>query len=338
MDEFEKEIRDSLRRAADAPSLAPLDPEAITAGHRARRDGQAFAGGIRWLAAAAAVVVLAGVGWLWLRPTGGPVPAVPAAPAGPATPPATSAPAIPAVDIVVIDIYSGGENPELPLDEAVARELYLMVADQEAAGQLAPVAEPTFGLGFRGFVLTPADPSLPGLRILPDEVFVSAPDGYRRLADRESNFYNRVWDALRPELTDDLIVALPDTSPAIPTVTATIPPQRGDAAVWQLADPGEVDATSTRLTLSVTRLGCADGRTGTLLAPVASLGTDDIVIRVDAELLAEGMYTCPDNDAVSVKLTLPEPVGHRALVDAACLVGEAVRTSHCRDGAVRRAP
>jgi hypothetical protein len=335
MDEFEKEIRDSLRRAADAPSLAPLDPEAITAGHRARRDGQAFAGGIRWLAAAAAVVVLAGVGWLWLRPTGGPVPAVPAAPAGTATPPATSTPA---ADTVVVDIYSGGENPELPLDEAVARELYLMVEDQEAAGQLAPVAEPTFGLGFRGFVLTPADPSLPELRILPDEVFVSGPDGYRRLADPESNFYNRVWDALRPDLTDDLVGALPDTSPAIPTVTATVPPQRGDAAVWQLADPDEVDATSTRLTLSVTRLGCADGRTGTLLAPVASVGTDDIVIRVDAEPLAEGMYTCPDNDTVTVTLTLPEPVGQRALVDAACLVGEAVRTSECRDGAVRRAP
>ena len=324
MSEFEDKIRDSLRRAdSEIIPVAPLDPDEIAsrASGRAPRVGVARA----WLAVAAAIVLVAGAGfgaWSWLG-RGSMVPAVPAAA------PQSS---------VEIDVFSGRENPRVNLDEAVTRGLYAMLADQEAAGPLSPAAPPEEGLGFRGFILTPSDSSLPVLRILPTTVYVNRSGSYQQLPDPNMNFYNLIYDAIRPLIGDDVRAALPATNPEIPNVTATIPPAIGSTAVWVLKNPESVTRASTRFELEVTRAECSGGKTGTILQPEVSLGPSDIVIRAAAEPLGDGSQSCPGNDSVTVTVTLPEPVGDRPLIDAACLEGSAVRTSFCADGAARWKP
>lgn len=325
MSDFENRIRDSLRPAATMPvPVAPLDPDQIAAGAATRPARPAATH--RWPAIAAAILLIAGVGlgaWAWSGGSRG-VPATPAA-----SPQST----------VLIDMYSGRENPRVVLDATVATELYLMLADQEAAGRLRPGGPPEVGLGFRGFVVTPADGSLPALRILPTAVYLNRSGTALRLDDPDQGFYNRVYDAVRPLIDDEARKALPDSNPAIPDVTATVPPQQGASATWVLAEPGEVDSSSTSVAIKVTRLECAGGRTGAVLPPVASLGSRDIVVRADVEPLPGNVARrCPGNDSVTVTVALAEPIGDRSLIDAACLEGEAVRTSVCAAGAVRWTP
>lgn len=324
MSDFEDKIRDNLRRVDTAViPVVPLDPDEI-ASRAPRRGG--WAGAARnWLAVAAAIVLVAGAGlgaWSWLG-RGSTVPAAPAAA------PQSS---------VEIDVFSGRENPRVDLDAAVTTSLYAMLADQEGAGLLRPAVLPEQGLGFRGFVLTPADSSLPVLRILPTAVYVNRSGSYQQLPDPNMHFYNRVYDAIRPLIGDDVRDALPATNPEIPNVTATIPPAIGSPAIWVLAKPKSVSRASTSLELKVTRLECASGKTGTILQPVVSVGPGDIVIRADAEPLTGGGGDCQGNDSVTVTVPLPEPVGDRPLIDAACLEGRTLRTSLCAEGPARWTP
>ncbi|MFT4110123.1 hypothetical protein [Propionicimonas sp.] len=331
MDEFEQEIRDSLQRAGEvALAVAPLDPDEIASSPARRGARPPWGGSVRpWIAAAAAVALLAGtlgvVVWLG---GGRAVPAVPA----PAATVAGSG------GRVVVELYSGRENPEVALDAGVADELYLMLADQEAAGLLEPGDAPTPGLGFGGLVVVPADSSRPSLRVLPTAVYLDRGGRPSRLDDPDGAFYSRVYDAVGPLLDEEVRRVLPDTDPAIPDVTATIPPQRGATATWVVAEPQKLAAGSTTVVLAVTRLECSGGKTGDLLEPSVSMGADEVIIRVDAAPLGAGSRTCPGNDAVEVAVGLPEPLGDRRLVDAACLEGDAVRTSECATGAVRWKP
>ncbi|HQA77387.1 MAG TPA: hypothetical protein PLL50_03410 [Propionicimonas sp.] len=239
---------------------------------------------------------------------------------------------------VMIDVFSGRENPVVTLDAAVAEELYLMLADHESAGEVHAGAAPDAVLGFRGLVVTPADDSRPTLRILPDTVHFERDDSWWRIDDTGQSFYDRVYHAIRPLVSADVRKLLPDSNPPIPEVSAVVPPAQGVTATWRLADPAEVSADSVSLSLLVTRLECSGGKTGELMEPVVSVSAEDIVIRVDAVPNPAGTYTCPGNDEVAVAVTLTEPVGVRPLVDAACLAGDAVRTSYCADGAVRWRP
>jgi len=287
---------------------------------------------VRIGAVAAGIVFLAGAG---LGGCAGHAPGDP----GPATSSAAPAkPATPAQDMVEIDMFSGRQNPTVVLDAGVAKELYLMIGDQEVAGRLRPGDPPDAGLGFRGFVLTPTDHTRPALRILPTTVFIDRVGGSQELDDPSSNFYNRVYAAIRPLISGDVRAALPDSNPAIPQVTATIPPQQGVTATWTLAHSDRVNREATSIDILVTRLECANGTTGELMEPVVSMGTDDIVVRTDAVPNPPGGYVCPANDSVAVTVTLSEPIGDRTLIDAACLAGDAVRTSYCQAGAIRWAP
>ena len=113
----------------------------------------------------------------------------------------------------------------------------------------------------------------------------------------------------------------------------------GAAATWTLADSERVTATSTTVTIEVTRAECSSGVTGAIAQAVVSLGIDDIIIRVDAEPLpGNEPQNCQGNDSVQMTVSLHEPIGDRALVDAACLKGPAVRTSFCETGATRWSP
>ena len=160
----------------------------------------------------------------------------------------------------------------------------------------------------------------------------------QRLNDPGSSFCNRVYDAIRPLVSDDVRNLLPDSNPAIPDVTASIPPQQGVTGVWTLAHPDQVSSDSTSIDILVTRLECSSGKTGKIMKPVVSMGTDDIVVRADAVPNSGDRYTCQGNDSVAVTVPLSEPIGNRALVDAACLAGDAVRTSDCETGPIRWKP
>jgi hypothetical protein len=132
----------------------------------------------------------------------------------------------------------------------------------------------------------------------------------------------------------DVVAAVPSPSPES---SATMPARLGDTATWTLAAPDEVSAASKTLTLSVTRLGCAGGKTGVVLAPSVSMSDTMVIIRSSVEP-KKGFGSCQRNEPVQVTLTLSEPVGNRDLVDAACLDGDAVNTAACSGGAVRWTP
>lgn len=105
-------------------------------------------------------------------------------------------------------------------------------------------------------------------------------------------------------------------------------------ATWQLAPLESVSSESRELNVAVTRLGCASGKTGSVLTPQLEYELDRILIRTDVVAL-DGAYDCQGNDTVSLTIALDEPVGERQLVDAACLETEASDTSACSDDGVR---
>lgn len=334
MTDFEDRIRDSLRPAASMPvPVAPLDPADLAA--RAGRRPRRMVAARMWLAAAAVIAVVAGVGLVAVfgPGRGQGVPAVPIAP----TPSATASTSAAAATVEVM-MFSGRPDPVVALNADVVDELYAMLADQEAAGLLKPSdAPPPNNLGFQGLRVTPTDDSRMTLQILPTEVYLWRA-GNLRLDDPEQNFYNRVYDAIGPQLDPDVRTALPASKPAIPTVSASVPPQVGVIATWVPTQPDSIDPHTQHLEIFVTRLECASGKTGELLKPVISVGDKDIVIRVDAKVRPAGADTCQSNAPVRVSIQLPGPLGNRSLVDAACLAGEAVRTAACADGAVRWKP
>lgn len=108
----------------------------------------------------------------------------------------------------------------------------------------------------------------------------------------------------------------------------------GDIATWQLVDPAALTPETITLELGVTRLDCANGRTGRVLEPVVKVDDERIVIRTDVERHTGGA-DCPGNNEVPITVELEQRIGARDLVDAACLRGEAVGTAACADGAVR---
>lgn len=317
MCDFETQSRNPLRGAVTLPVPgASLDQDRLAAQARAAPDGRPVPR--RWLAVAGIFMVAGLV-------------ACSEAPSVPATPPAQAT--------ATVDLNRGQQNPHVPLDPDVADELYLMISDHKAAGEVIPAEPPKVGPGFGGLVVAPADPTLPQLRILPTAVYVDDPDRPGRIDDPASGFYNRVYDAVLPLLDEPTRTALPDSNPPIPTVTATVPPRVGSPAIWTLANPNDLTRASATITINVTRLECSSGKTGAIARPVVSVSDDDIIIRADAEPLPDdSAQTCPDNDSVAVTVPLPEPIGDRPLIDAACLERPALRTSHCQSGATRWTP
>ncbi len=195
MDDVEQAFRDALRRAdtVEVP-VPPIDPVELT-GRVGRRTA--------WpaiVAAAAAVTLVAGIGIaVWMSAGRG----IPAVPVAPSTAPVVLPTAVPAgVPSVEVDVFSGQENPVVELDASIADELYAMVADHEAAGELEDEAPPEGVLGFRGLVVHPADDVRPTLRILPGAVYVDPDGDAKLLRDPSARFFQAVATALTPELRD----------------------------------------------------------------------------------------------------------------------------------------
>jgi hypothetical protein len=111
----------------------------------------------------------------------------------------------------------------------------------------------------------------------------------------------------------------------------------GETATWTIDPAQVVSPATTTLSVLVTRLGCASGVTGDVLEPVIITEADRVVITLSVVPLDPTLgYTCPTNDANSVRVQLNEPLGNRSLVDGACLGQSPERqTSQCETGAVR---
>jgi hypothetical protein len=115
-------------------------------------------------------------------------------------------PSAPSYDVLV-DLYSGRENPEVELSAGVADEMY---GDLDGrAADFQPATEPTGTLGFRGFVVTPSDGVRSVLRVTPDSVYAVRDGGYRRLADPGRAYYRLILDDVTPQLSQDVRKALP---------------------------------------------------------------------------------------------------------------------------------
>ncbi|WP_334169385.1 hypothetical protein [Timonella senegalensis] len=104
---------------------------------------------------------------------------------------------------------------------------------------------------------------------------------------------------------------------------------RGEAGMWELANPGEVSTSSTSVDILVTRLECASGVTGEILKPTVSYENDRLVIRADVARTPSAAANCQGNNQVPATVTLKEPIGQRALVDFQCVDGEAVNYPVC---------
>lgn len=109
----------------------------------------------------------------------------------------------------------------------------------------------------------------------------------------------------------------------------------GDPATWRLTSPSAVSAGSSEIDIEVTRLGCASGVTGEVLAPQVTYEEEQIVIRVDVARVGSGAQNCQGNDAVPVTVDLSEPVGDRAIIDGGCALEGVGTTAECAETAVR---
>ena len=108
---------------------------------------------------------------------------------------------------VLIDLYSGRQRPEVGLSTKVADDLYGQVNDR--TGEFVDADGPEAMLGFRGFLVSPADDTLPNLRITRTDVYTIDGADRRRLADPEGHYYNLVLDDISGDLSHEVLSALP---------------------------------------------------------------------------------------------------------------------------------
>jgi hypothetical protein len=108
---------------------------------------------------------------------------------------------------VMVDLYSGRENPKVDLSAGVAEQIYGDLDGRDTEFQSA--AEPDAGLGFRGFVVTPSGDAQPTLRVTQDSVYSSRSGIHRKLDDPSGKYYNLIRDDVKTQLSQDVLAALP---------------------------------------------------------------------------------------------------------------------------------
>jgi len=89
----------------------------------------------------------------------------------------------------------------------------------------------------------------------------------------------------------------------------------------------------------VTRVECNSGVTGQVEEPKIEVKNDRMIVTFVVTPGRAGSADCQGNSEVAFHLTLPEPLGDRALADGQCLSNEEVaRTAFCADGGLRYEP
>ena len=110
-------------------------------------------------------------------------------------------------------------------------------------------------------------------------------------------------------------------------------------ASWTLAPGQEVGPTSEQLQVLVTRVGCNSGVTGEVEEPEVEVKSDRVIVTFVVSPGEPGSADCQGNPEVPFLLTLPEPLGNRALADGQCLGNDEVAgTAFCADGGLRYQP
>jgi hypothetical protein len=104
-------------------------------------------------------------------------------------------------------------------------------------------------------------------------------------------------------------------------------PRGAETGTWALGATPSPE--STELTLLVSRLECASGVTGDVLTPIVRVESERVVITTPVADNGSDDGECPSNDEVPVTVRLDAPLGDRALIDGACLEGEAVGLLLC---------
>ena len=111
------------------------------------------------------------------------------------------------------------------------------------------------------------------------------------------------------------------------------------AASWKIAPGEEVGPTSKQLQVLVTRVGCNSGVTGNVEEPEIEVNSDRVIVTFVVTPGEPGSADCQGNPVVPFRLTLPEPLGSRALADGQCLTNDDVAsTAFCADGGLRYEP
>lgn len=117
-----------------------------------------------------------------------------------------------------------------------------------------------------------------------------------------------------------------------------LPGSTADAS-WTLAPGQEVGPTSKQLEVLVTRVGCNSGVTGEVEEPEVEVKSDRVIVTFVVTPGEPGSANCQGNPEVPFLLTLPEPLGNRALADGRCLANDDVAsTAFCADGGLRYEP
>jgi len=114
--------------------------------------------------------------------------------------------------------------------------------------------------------------------------------------------------------------------------------QQGDTATWEVNPASPPSEKARSIAVMVSRLGCAGGVTGKVLAPVVREEGQQVIVTYQVEALPreEGAdYTCLGNAPVESSLLLAAELGTRSLLDGACLEGQAGSTGPCAAGASR---
>ncbi|MCW5952280.1 MAG: hypothetical protein KIT69_08490 [Propionibacteriaceae bacterium] len=204
MNDLERAFRDALHRAdtVEIP-VSPIDPAEFAGAGRGRLPWQGI------LAAAAALVVVAGVGVGFMLNARG-IPAVPA-PGDPTEPIGAT---------VEAELPADGRKLVVELPVSVTDELYAML-DQVA--ESAPHTDPRLPVeGFGGFVVTPVDENRTGFRVQPDAVRFGPIHDYRTFTDTEQVFWRFVLEAIRGSLPDEVLKEISEAGQVPETVGTTV--------------------------------------------------------------------------------------------------------------------
>jgi hypothetical protein len=109
---------------------------------------------------------------------------------------------------------------------------------------------------------------------------------------------------------------------------------KSDPAVWTVSDQG-LTPSSTTITLQVTRTGCGEPQSGTVL-PHIDTGTSTITITLRISPHWSGNRTCEnDGSYVPYRVHLNEPIGTRNLIDGQCAPLGSADTGLCPPNGVR---
>lgn len=93
---------------------------------------------------------------------------------------------------------------------------------------------------------------------------------------------------------------------------------KGEAATWEVDQERPPQPTDTTVLALVSRVECANGRTGRVLTPLITEDEQRVVVTYTVERTPNKDATCPGNRPVGQTFTLKQPLGVRTLYDGAC--------------------